>query len=270
MLHENPLMADIEVNHWRNMQSLLLDSAKAKRRIIIIHEEGEILKFVHSDQAEIVKNVTSIDDPKSAAKKVFDDNQGKAEFVVVLERRVVEKYFAQVQDSWRADEDLDVYVHRMFATLDDYADGLVTYPEKARNTLGLQWRLGVEYQDLQAAVAGYIPANTTVLLGVFEGDSLWGSLVLSFDGQKRINSVTTVDPTELDLSGKWDFQTREIVKWVNQKFTPCSLGLFTDVPNARALLKNTDKRMVLQDMIRNGKLLIDPLPEALAALMVKL
>ena len=28
MLHAYPLMADIGVNHWRNMQALLLDSAK--------------------------------------------------------------------------------------------------------------------------------------------------------------------------------------------------------------------------------------------------
>jgi hypothetical protein len=269
MLHENPLMADIDVNHWRNMQSLLLDSAKAKRRIIIIHEEGEILKFVHSDQVEILKNVTSIDDPKSAAKKVFEANQGKAEFVVVLERRSVEKYFAQVQDSWRADEDLDVYVHRMFATLDEYADGLVTYPDKARNTIGLQWRVGAEYEDIRSTVASYIPANTTVLLGVFEGDTLWGSLILSFDGEKRIDSVTTVDPTELNLSGKWEFQTHEIVKWVNQKFTPCSLALFTDVANARIFLKNKDKGIAFQDMVRSGKLLVEPLPQALAAMMVR-
>jgi hypothetical protein len=45
MLHANPLMADI--GHWRNLQSLLLESAKEKRRTVVIHENGEILKFAH-------------------------------------------------------------------------------------------------------------------------------------------------------------------------------------------------------------------------------
>ena len=40
MLHENPLMLDIDVDHWRNLQALLLDSAKERRRIVVIHEDG--------------------------------------------------------------------------------------------------------------------------------------------------------------------------------------------------------------------------------------
>jgi hypothetical protein len=268
MLHENPLMADIDVNQWRNMQTLLLDSAKAKRRIIIIHEEGEIQKFVHSNQEEINKNIANADDPKEAAKKVFEANKTKADFVVVLERRAVESFFARVQDSWRVDEDLDVYVHRMFATLDEYPDGLVTYPEKARNTLGLQWRIGAEYESVRAAVVSLIPPETTVLLGVFDGDRLWGSLVLSFDDQKKIISITTVDPTEVKSSGKWEVQTRELVDWVNSKFTPCSLGIFTDIENARAFLNSKDKRKGLKQMAENGILIMDPLPKALASLIV--
>ncbi len=46
MLHENPQMLDIDVDHWRNLQDLFLESAKEKRRIIVIHEAGEVLKLV--------------------------------------------------------------------------------------------------------------------------------------------------------------------------------------------------------------------------------
>src|SRR5580704_13593382 len=122
MLHENPLMSDIDVDHWRNLQDLILDSAKEKRRIILIHENGELLKFVHSDRIEIRKNIDRVTDPLTDAEKVFRANSDKADFVMVLERKAVDRFFAEVQDTWNADEDLDVYVHRMFATLDRYPE----------------------------------------------------------------------------------------------------------------------------------------------------
>src|SRR5580700_4203354 len=138
MLHENPLMSDIDVDHWRNLQDLILDSAKEKRRIILIHENGELLKFVHSDRIEIVKNINRVTRPLADAEKVYRANKDKVDFVMVLERKAVERFFAQVQNTWKADEDLDEYVHRMFGTLDQYPEGIVTYPGPARTRLGLQ------------------------------------------------------------------------------------------------------------------------------------
>jgi hypothetical protein len=267
MLHENPLMADIDVNHWRNMQELLLESAKAKRRIILIHENGELLKFVHSQREEIVKNVERVDNAAAVAEKVYRANLDKADFVVVLERRAVERFFANVQDTWNANEDLDVYVHRMFDILDEYEDGIVTYPGKARTNLGLQWRLGASYEDVSAAIGKFIPANSTVVLGVFTGDTLWSSLVLGFDGDKRIKNITTADPTELTSTGDWKVKAKELVNWANQKFTVCSIGLFMDQVSAKTFLHSQDKLAALRGIAERGKLIADPLSKPLAALL---
>src|SRR5271157_2322801 len=119
-------MADIDVTHWRNLQVLLLESAKQKRRIIMIHENGKLLKFVHSHREEIVRNVDRVDQPHAAAETVYRANAGKVDFVAVFERRAFDQYFGRVQDTWSADEDLDEYVHRMYAMIDEYPDGLVT------------------------------------------------------------------------------------------------------------------------------------------------
>jgi hypothetical protein len=146
MLHENPLMVDANVDHWRNLQALILQSAKGKRRIIVIHEDGEILKFVHSKKAQIVKPVDRIDDPNTAAKAIYDANPGACDFVAVFERRGFDRYVGAFQDTWRADEDLDVYVQRTYAMMDQYPAAIVTYPGPARDTLGLQWRLGATYE----------------------------------------------------------------------------------------------------------------------------
>jgi hypothetical protein len=260
-------MADIDVNHWRNLQELVLDSAKAKRRIILIHERGELLKFVHSQREEIVKTVDRVDDPLAVAEKVYRSNQGKADFVVVLERRAVEKYFANVQDTWNVHEDLDEYVHRMFSILDEYEDGIVTYPGSARSTLGLQWRLGASYESVKAAVDKFVPANSTVIFGIFQGNSLWTSLVLGFDSEKSINHITTFDPSERLLNGDWHAQARELVEWVNKKFSTCSLGFFLDRASVVQFLKTSDKLAIIRSLAKDGKLDIYPIPRQVEPLL---
>jgi len=267
MLHENPLMTDIDVNHWRNMQQLILESSKPKRRIIVIHENGEIMKFIHSQRLEIAKNVDFVDNPKQVAEKIFKDNADVTDFVMVLNRKSVEKFFAGIQDSWTAAEDLDAYVHRMFASLEDYPDGIATYPGEAGTNLGLQWRLGTNYEAVEDAVSTFVVPDSTVFFGVFEGNTLWGSLVLGFDTDKKINIITTADPSELKLVGDWKQQAAELVNWINKKFPKCSIGIFTDLEDAKQILKSKEKLTSLLNAKQRGKMLVEPMPQALEQLL---
>lgn len=264
MLTAHPLMVDIDVDHWRNLQGLLLESASAKPRIVVIHEDGELLKLVHSQDADIVRNVDRVDDSHEVAEKVYSANAGNTDFVVVFERRAVDRFFAHVQDTWKSDEDVDEYVHRMYATLDEYPDGIVTYPGPARTTLGLQWRVGASYEEVKAAVDRFVPPNSTVVLGIFEGDDLWATLVLGFDARNRINVVTTADTPELTAAGGREAVVRDVVAWVNREYPPCSLGLFVDLEGARALLASRDKLATSRDLAGQGRLIADPLLESLA------
>lgn len=266
MFHENPWMADTNVDHWRNLQALLLDSAKEKRRIILIHENGELLKFVHTQRADIVRNVDRVDIPHEVARQVFLDNPGKADFVAVFERRAFDRYFGQFQDTWKPEEDLDEFIHRTYALMDEYPDGIVTYPGPARTKLGLQWRVGASYEEVKAAVQKFIPAKSTVIFGIFEGDALWATLVLGFDADLRTKVVTTADPTEIK-AGPWRETAKELVAWTNRKFPPCSLGVFMDLTGATMFLSSKDKLAVLKDIAGRGKLLVDPAPESLTKLL---
>lgn len=267
MLHENVCMADINVDHWRNMQDLLLDSAKEKRRIILIHEGGKLLKFVHSARAEINRNINEVANPAQAAETVYRANAANADFVMVLERRAVDRFFARVQNSWKAEEDLDVYVNRMFAALDEYPEGIVTYPGPARTMLGLQWRLGASYEAIKEAVNRFIPANTTVVFGVFLNDSLWASLVLGLDADKRISLITTADTEDLTLKPGWKKAAKELVQWVNGKHAPCSLGLFMDLHDAQSFLVAEEKLSFLRELGNRGKLVLDPVCGPLADML---
>ncbi len=263
MLHENPLMLDIDVNHWRNLQSLLLDSAKARRRIIVIHERGEIQKFVHSQREPIVKNVSRVDDPHAVAEQVYRDNLGKADFVSVFERSGFDEYVGRFQATWRTDVDIDEFVHRTYALMDEYPDAIVTYPGPARQVLGLQWRIGADHDDVCAAVKEYVPPDSTVVFGVFDGDDLWTTLVLGFDADLRINVVTTVDPSQLPTAHARSEIANEVVRWVDRRYGPCSLGLFTSLENAHAFLESEEKIALLQELAGKGDLIASPIPDTL-------
>jgi len=268
MLHADPRMIDIDVDHWRNLQQLMLDSAKEKRRIIVIHENGEILKFVHSERADIARSmVNRVTRPQEDARRIFEGNPGKADFVVVLERRAVEGFFGRVQDTWKSAEDLDEYVHRMFATLDDFPDGIVTYPGPARSRLGLQWRLGASYEEVKSAVETFVAPRSTAIFGVFSGNELWASLILGFDENRRIVLITTAQSTAVTASGDWRAKARELVSWAKGRFSPCSLGLFASLEDARAFLAAADKSSALKRIAAGDRLLVEPAPNALTRLM---
>jgi hypothetical protein len=264
MLHEDPLMLDIDVDHWRNLQLLLLDSAKQRRRIVVIHEDGEILKFAHSEREAIVRSVERVDDPHAVAERVYRDNADKVDFVAVFERRAFDEYFGRFQATWRPDEDLDEFVHRTYELIAEYPDGLVTHPGPARNVLGLQWRLGATHGQVTEAVKRYVPPNSTVVFGIFDGDALWATLVLGFDADLRADIVTTVDPSRLTVERGRDAIAEEVVAWVSGHYRPCSLALFTSREGARAFLDAGDKLAVLHELGEQGDLIAEPVPSAVA------
>ena len=263
MLHEDPLMLDIDVDHWRNLQLLLLDSAKQRRRIVVIHEDGEILKFAHSEREPIVKGVARVDDPHAVAERVYRDNAGTVDFVAVFERRAFDEYFGRFQATWRPDEDLDEFVHRTYELIAEYPDGLVTHPGPARHVLGLQWRLGASRGQVVEAVGRYVPPSSSVVFGIFDGDALWATLVLGFDADLRADIVTTVDPSLLTVARGREAVAEEVVAWVGERYRPCSLGLFTSREGARAFLDATDKLAALHALGERGDLIAEPVPGTL-------
>jgi hypothetical protein len=254
MLHENVLMADIDVDQWRNAQALLLRSAKRCRRLVVIHEAGRVLKLRHTDALPVRGRVTIINDPHQVAKDLYEANQDMVDFVVVMERDAVDSYFAQVQDSWTIEEDLDDYVRKTYAALDYFADGIVTYPGPARETLGLQWRLGASYDEVRAAVSAHVQPRSSAILGVEAGGELWTSLVLDFDDDLRITSVTTADPSLVDIHGTSAELAETLATWVEKSGKTVSLALVLTHETAASFLAaaGVQKAEVLMQSLANG------------------
>jgi hypothetical protein len=261
MLHDHPLMIDIDVDQWRNLHEMFLESAKEKTRIIIIREGEEILKFVHSQGEEIIKSLKKVTDPRKDARKVYEENKEKADFVLLVDRKGVERYFGEVQDLWNADEDLDEYVYRMYSKLDEYEDEIVTYPGPAGKTLGLQWKLGLDYPQVRGFIEKVIPNNSVVVMCIFEDSNLWASLILGFDEIGKIKLITTVEKSKITADWKKDY--KQIIKWAEEKFWKCSLGLFFDKGSMEMILKREEKLETIKSLSKEGKTIVYPIPKML-------
>jgi hypothetical protein len=261
MLQDHPIMTDIDVDQWRNLHEMFLESAKEKKRIIIIREGKEILKFVHSHGDEIVKSLNEITDPRKDARKVYEENKQKVDFVLLVDRKGVERYFGEVQESWNADEDLDDYVYRMYSKLDDFEDEIVTYPGPTGKTLGLQWKLGLSYPQVKEFVEKFIPSNSMAVMGIFDKSNLWASLILGFDERGKIKLITTVERSA--FAEDWRKDYRQIINWAEQKFWKCSLGLFVDKDSMETIIKSGEKVETIRGLSKQRKAIVYPIPEML-------
>jgi hypothetical protein len=219
--------------------------------------------IVLTDREEIVRTVDRVEDAHAVAERVYRDNADRVDFVAVFERRAFDEYFGRFQGTWRADEDLDAFVHRTYALMDEYRDGIVTYPGPARNVLGLQWRLAATYEQVTQAVERYVPPSSTVVFGVFDGDALWATLVLGFDADLRADVVTTAEPSVLTVERGRAEIAEEIVAWVGERYRTCSLALFTSRDGARAFLDAPDKLATLIELHEQGDLIAERLPSGM-------
>lgn len=255
MLHPNVLMADIDVDQWRNAQELLLRSAKAARRLVVIHDRGTVVKFRHTAGAPVTGRVATVDDPHALAKSLYEANRQVVDFVVVMERAAVDEYFARVQDSWDIDEDLDVFVRRTYALLDDVADGIVTHPGPARETLGLQWRVGAPFAAVDEAVRRRVVPGSTAVLAVHDSGALWASLVLDFDADWKVTSITTADPSVVDVHGTRDEVLGRLTAWQAASGRQVSVALSFDRAAVEELIAAPvpDKGRVLGELVAAGR-----------------
>lgn len=242
MLHGDVLMADIDVDQWRNAQNLVLRSAKEAKRLIVMLEKGEVVKCVHTTGKPVIGAPQRVDDLSEAARSLYEANAAGTDFVLILERDAADEYFSAFQNAWTADEDLDVFVHRTYALLDDYTDSIVTYPQPARETLGLQWRLGATYEQVETAIKAMVEPNSTVVLAVHHDQSLWASLILTFDADLKIVSIGTADPSLVDIHGARAEVVERLVTFAEGREGKVGLVVDATLDAAREFLAASDKR----------------------------
>jgi hypothetical protein len=119
----------------------------------------------------------------------------------------------------------------------------------------------MSYPQAKEFVEKYIPSNSVVVIGIFEDSNLiWGSLVLGFDEKGRIKLITTVEKST--ITEDWKKEYKHVIRWVEEKFWKCSLGLFVDKRSMEMILKS-GKLETIKGLSREGKAIVYPIPDML-------
>ena len=118
--------------------------------------------------------------------------------------------------------------------------------------------------DLAVAVRTFVSEGSSAVIGIFDNNLLWASLVLSVDNTGKPASVSTVPGPAAEAGGDMAKSANEAVKWVQAHHGPCSLGFFVDKVHAEALLKASDKAAAIRTASAAGGLVLSPVPPALA------
>lgn len=118
--------------------------------------------------------------------------------------------------------------------------------------------------DLAVAVRAFVSAGSSAVIGIFDDNLLWASLVVSVDNSGKPASVSTIHGRAAKAAGDMARVAGEAVEWVQAHHGPCSLGFFVDKGHAEALLRASDKAAAIRAASASGSLVLSPVPPALA------
>lgn len=260
MIGESALMVDIDPRQMRRFYDLVLLSPK-KRRLFLLHDNGRVVKAVDTETGLKPDLWGRIEDPEARAKELFDAESGVEE-VWILERSAVRHYLGAVQATYTPNETGDEYFDRAFRSLGHYPGGIVKYPP---DFPGLRYT-GIEWVEARDFVRRYLPPDSVLILAAFDGEEIWTSWIVTIR-DSRIVRITSSDAI-MDLDGRlrdWRSRYRELVEKCNVWIGQVSLGLFMDREALEGLVASSRKREFLREALIGGRVIADPLPDAVAA-----
>lgn len=118
--------------------------------------------------------------------------------------------------------------------------------------------------DLVAAVRTFVTSGSWAVIGIFDENRLWASLVLFVDNSGKPALVSTIPGSAAEPGADMGKAANQAVKWIQAHHGPCSLGLFVDKAHAEALLRASDKAAAIRTASASGGLVLSPVPPALA------
>lgn len=262
MISPHVRMLDLNPHQWRRLYDLF--AVQPARRLVLVHENGRVLKAFDTEGGlRPDLKALRVGDPVAVAAHLHRSE--RVEQVLVLERTALDRFFSNVHALYDPDDDGDRYFQRVRLALD--ADPqLMCYPPEPS---GL-YLAGIPY-DTWCQLLGRVPDGHTLVLGVFDGGSIWASLVVGIL-KGKVDLITTSDavlPAEARI-GQWRQGARLLLDRVASQIGPPFLGLFCERTAFLELVASEDKAARLTAMETEGRVLVAPRPACCRELQVAL
>jgi len=272
MISENISIIDIDATHWNNLFALIsgfipgrggkAGKKKARGRLFILHDHGKVLKAFHSEQGAITSELKEIDrDRLPEIAKQFDTT-----LVVLAEKGAARRMMHLVQSRLSLDQNFIEQGFEVYRSVREsfVAGDFASYPFIPLRDIG--------YSFVANLLKLAVPAGKSIILVVFDertkdlsGLPIYTSLIARFNKNRELDLLTTTD----SLAGKGleriddlEKEHKKILKLAEKNFGPVFLGIFTALPALKemALVPPKDLLKTFPDLVKQGKLIIDPFP----------
>lgn len=183
MLSQKVKITDLNLDQWRRLTQLVYHPEKS-HKVLLLHEGGKPLKCWDTVSGELPLPDLSASDPQACADALHAQYPQVYE-VWVLEPEPFARKMSEIQAQASFATEQDVYA------LFEFEERLKTPGFAVAPKRDFFWH-GAPIQRLQRFVEKMLPDSCVFVLGVFDGDQLWASLLVEFEN-KKIVSISTSD-----------------------------------------------------------------------------
>jgi hypothetical protein len=198
MLAQRCQIEDLDVDQWKRLSDLGLADRK-QRRLFLVHEGGKLVQAVDTQKGPQDVPAGDANDPQALAERLLAEH--KADGVQQVWVMDLASYQAELA---RVHKGLDPKAGMIDQLAKEYAarwaaPGCAVAPKNGFIHFGLP------VERLQRFAQKMLPASCSYVLGVFDGDALWASLIAQFENGQIVGLSTTaaLDPDDVkDIVGR--------------------------------------------------------------------
>jgi hypothetical protein len=233
VLNKNCKISHLNALHWRRLSELSL-AHRQQARIFLLHEKGKVLRVWKTGLGDLPLGSESIQDPQAAADALRAAHPEVAE-AWVLDPESFASGMAQIQSEASYETERDVF------ELFDFDQRMKMPGHAISPKRDLIWN-AMPLRRIQRFVDKMLPQSCSFVLGVFDGDTLWASLLVQFE-DKKIVAISTTDalPAEdvKDIVGR--DQHPFFLSVVANTFRRPAFGWFVEKENFVQWMKASDE-----------------------------
>jgi hypothetical protein len=277
MISEDIKIVDLDDNHLLNLAKALkteLEESKGgsepiKPDLVIIHEQGRVEMAFHTERGNLCNELREVSarDLESLARKFGASN------VFCLEKGALKKMARSLQAGAGPDRDLsedDFVVYR--SSRDGFESGVYDRSPFARAG-------NVNFGSIANIAKLVAPSDESMVFVMFDAGSrdlaglpIFTSLILHFNKARQLELVTTTKGLAkqgLDSIYDWKVDYKKILKAAQNAFGSAAMGIFAEMGSLRELktLPQSQRFRAFMDLIKQGKIIIDPFPLKLRLLL---